>query len=91
MVERKMNIEIPELLPKNWKPKGEYTEMCRGIGIEYEEKIVRKCDVATEIMAGWSISRLSKLSPSMVHGKWAYAIDAMDKEYENNSKSGVQT
>ena len=73
-----MNIEIPELLPKNWKPKGEYTEMCRGIGIEYEEKIVRKCDVATEIMAGWSISRLSKVSQSKIVQKWKNTIIAME-------------
>lgn len=53
--------------------------MCKGIGIDYTEKIVQEHNVKTEIMYGWSISRLSKVSPSMIYKKWKHAIDAMEK------------
>lgn len=71
-------FEIPELLPKAFTPKHRYVEICRGIGIEYTERVVPEHQVKTEIMNGWSITRLSKLSTEYVHAKWINAIIAME-------------
>ena len=71
--------EPPELLPKHWEPSKEYVEISRGIGIEYQERVVLKHDVEYWIHAGWSITRLSKISPAMVKPKWINAIIAMEK------------
>ena len=71
--------EPPELLPKHWEPSKEYVEISRGIGIDYQERVVPKHDAKSWIHAGWSITRLSKISPSMVKTKWINAIIAMEK------------
>lgn len=73
-------IEILPLRPKHFVPKGEYVEMTRGIGIDYTECIVPKHEVQAEIAAGWSISRLSKLSPSLVNAKWANSIIMLESQ-----------
>ena len=72
------SMEPPKLLPKHWVPQNEYVEVCRGVGLDYQEKIILKHDVRAEIMAGWSITRLSKVSKSMMHSKWKNAIIAME-------------
>lgn len=74
--------EPPELLPKHWEPSKEYVEISRGIGIDYQERVVPKHDVKSWIHAGWSITRLSKISPAMVKSKWINAIIAMEKHHE---------
>lgn len=71
-------IEISELLPKQWIPKNEYVEMYKGLGIDYKECIVLKTEMNDMIRAGWSITRLSKISMSMVYSKWRNAIIAME-------------
>lgn len=55
--------------PVKSNPKGEYVEMCRGIGIDYEEKIVRKCDVRDEIVAGW-MEHFSIIQIESFYGSW---------------------
>ena len=72
-----MKTNFP-ILPKAWKPKSEYVEVGKGEGLEYSEQVILKSDAKEWISKGWTITRLSKLSPSMVHGKWAYAIAAME-------------
>lgn len=73
---------LPPILPKAWTPKHEYVEISRGIGIDYQERVVPKHDVKSWIHAGWSITRLSKISPTMVNTKWINAIIAMEKHHE---------
>lgn len=75
-------LEVPAPLPKHWEPSKEYVEISRGIGIDYQERIVPKYDVKSWIHAGWSITRLSKISPAMVKTKWINAIIAMEKQHE---------
>lgn len=78
------DIELPPLLPKHWQPKNRYVEMSRGKGSNYEEMIVKEEHVKLSIATGWRITRLSKLSQSMVRSKWIHAIIAMEN-IENNS------
>lgn len=78
------DIELPPLLPKHWQPKHRYIEMSRGAGGNYEEMIVKEEHVKLSIATGWRITRLSKLSQSMVNSKWVRAIIAMEN-IENNS------
>lgn len=75
-----LNHITPILLPKAWEPSKEYLEISRGIGIGYEERVVPKYDVQSWIHAGWSITRLSKLSQTYVNTKWMNAIIAMERQ-----------
>lgn len=58
--------------------KSEYVEMWKGSGLNYSERIVPEHEVRALIRAGWSISRLTKLSPEKLLVKWKNAIDAME-------------
>lgn len=71
-------IEVPELLPKHWVPKNEYVEISRGDGIDYQERIILRSAAKDMIAAGWRITRLTKVSKSMMHAKWKNAIIAME-------------
>lgn len=42
---------LPPILPKAWTPKHEYVEISRGIGIDYQERVVPKHDVKSWIHA----------------------------------------
>ncbi len=58
----------------------EYVELYRGIGIDYEETIVNRKDLAAELMSGWSITRLSKVAPKDVYKKWKATIDYLERK-----------
>ncbi|ADG59952.1 hypothetical protein Acj9p052 [Acinetobacter phage Acj9] len=77
LIEEK-GIEIPELLPKHWVPKGSYLEISKGVDKEYTERIIRREDLKLYISDGWRITRLTKISMSMIHSKWKHAIVAME-------------
>ncbi|AFL47579.1 hypothetical protein ZZ1p0047 [Acinetobacter phage ZZ1] len=73
------NIEVyPTLLPKHWEPKHEYVELCKGLGFNYMERVVRKSDARKHIRDGWRETKLSKLSHSLMCKKWVNAIIAME-------------
>ncbi len=69
-------IEVSELLPKHWKPKKEYTEISRGIGISYEERIVEKHNALSYEMSGWNINNSIQ---ECLWLKWQNVIIAMEK------------
>lgn len=71
-------VEIPDLLPKHWVPKNEYVEISRGTGIDCQERIILRSDVKSMIKLGWQVTRLTKVSKSMMHAKWKNAIIAME-------------
>lgn len=76
------HIPIPELLPKHWEPKGEYVEVFSGKDHTYIEKLIKKSEVKSHINNGWRITRLSKVSPSMVYKKWSNVIIGLESSDE---------
>lgn len=74
-----MTITSPDLAHVI-KTENSFIEMSRGLGRSYQEVIVHRSNVKHLIQLGWSITRLSKLSPSSVRRKWANAIDAMENK-----------
>lgn len=62
------------------RPKKEYVELYCGENHTYIEKIVLKSEVKQHIEAGWRITSLSKVSPSLVIKKWRTEIDMMEQQ-----------
>lgn len=69
-------LEIPELLPKHYAPKKKYTEISRGIGIGYEERIVESHEASVYVHAGWDINNSVQ---AYLWLKWKNAIIAMER------------
>lgn len=57
------------------RPKKLYTEITKGS----QEKIIFQSDEAKYLKQGWTVTSLSKVSPSLVIKKWRNAIDVMEK------------
>lgn len=69
---------LEPVMAKHWVPKNEYVEISRGVGLDYQERIILRSDVQPMIMLGWRITRLTKVSKSMMYTKWKNAIIAME-------------
>lgn len=82
LLKKAIKTQNVELLPKHFTPKHNWVEMEKG----EEERIVLKENVKSMINHGWRITRLSKISNSMVVAKHAHTIRHNELQMDNPNK-----